>query len=498
MHGTSQYRIWRVTPLVHSITLKQLVTPVSLYPMLRHGQLRSIPLLHHRPSCLIPTAIRIQRMKYSISFTPSNVEAQSVAFHANATPSSLLSHTKRNQKPGNEIFQSSFPETSSDIVPSNNGFTRTILDAYSYHRALIIRPDDVWLAILVQFSFFVNGNAELLRSQFVTHEGKKELEIKAQGTRYTVDFGHMARAMTDEIQKNVVDPSLRAWIMPEFSTTTTNDTTVCSIVMMATLKEYFSYKCSLSCGIPRVTLEGEKKDWENILERLEKLKDYGVQSIAWYHLLVPILSRFVKAFDEPNGNENVDFWQRVAHYHGGGSGPTWLSGWITAFCVFDAKGRWLGGRFREVRTIVILLNHDKALTGNIQEPKTAGLNPASLSSAEFLDTYMIRHQRPFMSIDESLVLDNMPYHRIDTNDIPPGYAEVDVKLDDNGEKIDCILTAGLVGSMVRDSKDMDWNLRGSGIRDVVSPLAGWWMSKKPSPADQRGNGGSSHGPYWMV
>ncbi len=416
-----------------------------------------------------------------VSFTPSNVEARSIDC-ATATPSSLLSRT--NQK-GNEIFQSSFPETSSDIVSSDNGFVRTILDAYNRHRALILRPDDVWLAILVQFSFFVNGNAELLRSQFVAHEGKKELIVKAAGTRYTVDFGHMARTMADEIEKNVVDPSLREWIVPEFSTTTTNDTTVCSMVMMATLKEYFSYKFMLMCGIPRVRLEGEKKDWENILERLEKLKEYGVQSIAWYHLLVPVVSRFVKAFDEPDGRENVDFWQRVAHYDGGGSGPTWLSGWITAFCVFDAQGRWLGHRFREVR--IKTLNHDKALTRNVKEVTTTEVDPTSLSPAEFFEKYMITSQRPFMSTDNSLILDNTPYHCVDTEDIPAGYAEVDVKLDDNGVEFDCVLTAGLVGSTVRDSKDEGWNLHGSGIRDVASPLAGWWMSKKPEgPEEKRG------------
>ena len=282
-----------------------------------------------------------------VSFRPSNVTALSVESSATETPSSLLSSSSHNQKQV-EIFQSSFPDTSSNILPSNNGFTQTILGAYNQHRALIIRPDDVWLAILVQFSFFVNGNAELLRSQFVSHEGKKELEVRAVGTRYTVDFGHMSRTMVDEIEKNIVDPSLRAWIMLEFSTTTIGDITICSMVMMATLKEYFSYKFTLKCGIPQVTLEGEKKDWENILQRLEKLKDYGVQSIAWYHLLVPVLSRFVEAFDNLNGKENVDFWQKVAHYEGGGSGPTWLAGWITAFCVFDAQGKWIGDRFREV------------------------------------------------------------------------------------------------------------------------------------------------------
>jgi hypothetical protein len=288
----------------------------------------------------------------------------------------------------------------------------------------------------------------------------------------------MARTMADVIRENVVDPSLRAWIIPDFSTTTTNDTTVCSIVMMATLKEYFSYKFALRCGIPHVTLEGEKKDWENILQRLEKLKEYGVQTTAWYHLLVPIISRFVKAFDEPHGKENIDFWQKVAHYEGGGSGPTFLSGWITAFCVFDAQGKWLGDQFREVR---IILNDDMTLTRTIQEVKTAEAEP-SLSSAEFIKKYMA--SQVTHPTDELFILDHMPYHRIDTDDIPPAHAQVDVKLDDNGELFDCVLTAGLVGSMVRDSKGIGFNLHGNGKGDVVSPLAGWWMYTKPSPKDQ--------------
>jgi hypothetical protein len=112
----------------------------------------------------------------------------------------------------------------------------TVIQCYNGHNALVIRPDDVWLAILTQFNFFVNGNAEQLRKQFVSHEGKKELEIKATGNRYTVDFGFMARQMTNLIDENIVDPALREWILPDFSTTTVNDVTVSSIVMMATLK----------------------------------------------------------------------------------------------------------------------------------------------------------------------------------------------------------------------------------------------------------------------
>jgi hypothetical protein len=108
------------------------------------------------------------------------------------------------------------------------------------------------------------------------------------------------------------------------------------------------------CGIPRVTLEGEKEDWENILTRLEKLKEYGDETTAWYHLLVPVISRFVGAFDSPDAEENIEFWQKVAHYQGGGSGPTWIAGWINAFCVFDEKGKWVGHRIGQVCSVFII------------------------------------------------------------------------------------------------------------------------------------------------
>ncbi|KAJ7660166.1 hypothetical protein DFH06DRAFT_1472257 [Mycena polygramma] len=215
-----------------------------------------------------------------------------------------------------------------NLIPNQNGFVGTLLEAYTQDRALVIRPDDVWLAILSQFNFFVCARAELLRANFVAHEGQRELVLFAAGTRYTVDFGDLALQMTGLVEKNVVDPTLREWALPAFTTTTPNDTTVSAVLLMATLKEYFTYKIVLrGCGIPRVTLEGERSDWVNILGRLEKLKEYGIETTAWYHLLRPVIARFVAAFDDPASPANVDFWQRIAHHTVGISGNDRYTGW---------------------------------------------------------------------------------------------------------------------------------------------------------------------------
>lgn len=50
----------------------------------------------------------------------------------------------------------------------------------------------------------MNANAEDLRSYFVAHEGKKELVLKYNGvTRYTMDFGIMARDFAGLLKENV-------------------------------------------------------------------------------------------------------------------------------------------------------------------------------------------------------------------------------------------------------------------------------------------------------
>ncbi|KAF9173741.1 hypothetical protein BGX20_002238 [Mortierella sp. AD010] len=313
---------------------------------------------------------------------------------------------------------------------------------------MIIRPDDVWTAILVQFNFFVNGNAELLRSQFVSHEGQKTLKVEAVGNRYTVDFGKMARDMTAEIDRNVVDPSLREWILPNFTTTTNNDIIVSSVVMMATMKKYLKYSFTTYCGLPRITIEGEKRDWENILGRLERLKQYGLETIAWYHLLVPVISHFVKAFDDPHGSENLDFWSKVCQREGFESGRHYLAGWSTAFCAFNEEGKWVGRP---------LTDEGSSLS-----------DMATLSAADFFSKHASGANK-----DEDLVLDGASYHRTNICMLPYGYAEVNVVIDDNGTEIPSMMVAGHVGVRICSSKDKE--LSTTGVRDTVRPASGWWI-----------------------
>lgn len=201
----------------------------------------------------------------------------------------------------------------------------------------VLRPDDVWTAIMVQFSFYVNMEAEKFRGKFVNFEGKKELVVIIPGTLRATSYDLFVKLMSKKIDENLVDPEVKGWILPSFSTTTDDDLVSCGVVFMATMKKYFDYKCCLCCGIPNVSLLGTVGDWQNIRGRLEKLKNYELG--WWYDMLVPILDQFIAA---KKGKPDVEFWQKICHRQSGGSGPSYLSGWITAFCVFDKDGNRQG------------------------------------------------------------------------------------------------------------------------------------------------------------
>ncbi|KAI4207564.1 MAG: hypothetical protein LQ346_000496 [Caloplaca aetnensis] len=344
-----------------------------------------------------------------------------------------------------EMFQSSFgPEIdcAQHIKPSSNGFVRGAILAYSHHHHLRIRPEDVWFAILNQLGFYINAHAEEFRGQFAKHEGKVELEIVyASENRYTVDYALFARQMSGLIEQNVVDPELRKWMMPAFTTvsalrtldrlkelmlipenspqTTESDMVIASILLMGATQEYFTFRCTTRCGLPSVTLLGEKADWELILTRIEKLKEYGEEPTMFYSLLEPVLSRFINSFDNPSSKDTAEFWQQLAH-HDNRSGRDHYSGWITAFCFWTSKGKSL-----------------------YQPP-----NPNSWSI---------------------LKLDGAAYHIVYSGDVPPAYTAVPVKMDDNGDKFDATMVAGSVGMRYISSKG-----EGSTF-DTIQAESGWWM-----------------------
>ncbi|KAJ6540601.1 hypothetical protein B0H19DRAFT_1213005 [Mycena capillaripes] len=280
------------------------------------------------------------------------------------------------------VWQSRMAE---HLIPNYSGFVRTVITAYNHNHALLIHADDIWLAILCQFNFFVNADAEVLCTNFVAHEGKHELSASSM--------------MVELFDKSVTDPTLRSWALPTFTKTTTNDRTVAA---------------------------------------------YGIETIAWYHLLHSVIARFAAAFDAPNSTENVELW-----------------GQINAFNVLSRIGEWLGHA----------LDTDVSDSWfNWKQTRASTKPPESLSTEKFWKKSL---QAGMRQDQDLLLFDGTPYHHVDSKKVPPGFAEADVTLNDNDNIFSVNMIAGMVGTRVSSSGDAA--LSADGRNDTVSPVAGWRM-----------------------
>jgi len=267
-----------------------------------------------------------------ITFTVAKKDVANVKLNEQSLENAIKYFEPYSQNTCGQIVSSSSQK--GYVAGFYHGFIGAIFKAYNHHHRLALRPDDAWMALLTQMSLYICNNAEELRYKFVNHDGKQELVVGAEGSLFTANYEDLSRRMIDVMNPFLKD-DVRDWILPRFTTTTLNDTTVASVVMMSSMQKYFSYKMELCCGIPEVTLLGEVDDWVNIRTRVDKLLEYDNKTgemARWHAMLVPIFDEFVNSI---KGSPNIEFWNKICHYTETGSGPSYLSGWVTAFTVFD-------------------------------------------------------------------------------------------------------------------------------------------------------------------
>jgi hypothetical protein len=348
-------------------------------------------------------------MASGITFTVADVKP-GISHHHGATVSEVVNGSLV-KRVGGKLIRST-QETQHSVQPSlGNGFVGAALDAYNQHHVLVIRPDDVWVTITTSLANYIDRHAEEMRNLFVSHEGKIQLVAYSGGDIYSCNYNSLISQISDLVDKNTKD-DIRDWIECNFSTTTTTTKIVSKVVLMGAMKNYFSYKFCLCCGLPAVKLEGTVDDWKEIRKRVDRLATWKQNELtAWSQVLAHVLDHFVNAFE---GKIDKDFWNRIAHQTGGGSGPRYLEGWILSFIPWTD-----GGSF-------------------VLDPL-----PTILATNKF--------------------------GRMNTNDVPASAVEVPVTIDDNGKEYKTTLYAGaLVSDFDKEKNEMRCSLDWALI-DVTNP-----------------------------
>ena len=138
-----------------------------------------------------------------------------------------------------------------------NGFISAVSAAFANHYPLALRPQHFWLLILQGVAKHVELNAEEVRTQWVRHEGQKELVVFCDDfvLNRPNDWAGVVSERSDsfaaQIDANVVE-GVAAELSPTFGGTTTVERVCEKITVMDVCKSFFSFKCVTRCGFPKV------------------------------------------------------------------------------------------------------------------------------------------------------------------------------------------------------------------------------------------------------
>lgn len=226
------------------------------------------------------------------------------------------------------------------MKPYSNPLIEACTSSFQDHLPLVLSPDDIWLTITQAFATHVEQNAEKLRSHFVHHAGKETLIHENNYTKgdpntdWTQSFSFFSQEISKRIGKT------RDLLVSDFSTTGPIEKAASEIVLMSTMKEYFSYVEMTMCGIPRITLLGTREDWVSVRDRTAMLAEFEA---PWTEKILLAIGNFIDAFD---GKHEKAVWETFFKWHDGSGGPS-ISGWVNDLFPYIRRRDYNGGSIKE-------------------------------------------------------------------------------------------------------------------------------------------------------
>ena len=214
------------------------------------------------------------------------------------------------------------------------GFITAIHTAYQSHYPLKLTPSDFILLIGQGLSKHINRYPEELRSNFVSHEGKETIIITRDGfvkgsqNDWSTVFGDFANEIKKIVKADIYDV-----VVDDTAGATKTTRIVSELTLMDCTQSYFNYEVHTICGIPMITLEGKKEDWEKVKQKVNKLveinKDDCLRLNWWLNHLIPVIDEVCDT--AINRVANSAFWSSIYKYYNRGSGGPFITGWCTVF-----------------------------------------------------------------------------------------------------------------------------------------------------------------------
>merc|ERR1711973_636653 len=234
------------------------------------------------------------------------------------TQSRLLSRWARDyEEADNTTFRLGPQEL---VQPTDDkGFFSVIQAAYNNHWVLETRPEDWWTTI-----------SSIIATRIDKEANNKKVRIDSIDSIENESFFSQMRT---NIYKNINKPGYTTMMESDFTSSTSTDRIINSIMLMKAFEEYYHYVAELECGIPGVRMLGKQKDWVKLVNKLEKVKNFlePIDDVlklgGWFDRVRGVLENLLETY---KGNPDKDWWSRIMDIQKsfGSGGGTFLTGWF--------------------------------------------------------------------------------------------------------------------------------------------------------------------------
>jgi hypothetical protein len=237
------------------------------------------------------------------------------------------------------------------IYAAQDSLVRGAIDASAKHQHLVLRPQDVWLAILTQISYYMRKHKDdtLLRDMWDNFD----TGIPPKNNVWVMFANGMDNWSQRVFKQRYKTNWLLDWVRPAFQTApslptdmkTLDEELMANALMMARSTSSFEDIAPFPCdnGIPSITLLGTQADWIKLVEKLTQMEklSFGNEPRLYANILGPILARFIVTFDRPNDPAIRLFWndivtiaarQKLCHT------TDIVTGWIHALHFWEGTG----------------------------------------------------------------------------------------------------------------------------------------------------------------
>jgi hypothetical protein len=144
--------------------------------------------------------------------------------------------------------------------------------------------------------------------------------------------------IVEKLKLRVKDKDIINLFTVPFTTTTPLIQTCYGAVLMNAMKNYYEYNMGCVCGIRKITLQGKKSDWIDLLSRIKRLRQmpYAQDIESNLDAMANNLEKIISSYDDVDKT----FWSQIVSHK---RGPCYshITGWITDFFIYTNKGNYI-------------------------------------------------------------------------------------------------------------------------------------------------------------